>query len=216
LFRTSQYPTALALADFTGDGYLDVAAVSTNSNSIDLAFNDATGRLINVATLPTGQVANSIAVGDLDLLVPSFGDNKIGIWKNTDNGTLVSSSTSATANSPADLALGDMDRDGDLDWVATSFYTYSLNVSLNDGTTPLATRPNTGLIVLTCYPNPATDLVQMSLPPATTRVELLDALGRSVCTVPAVSGTATLDVSDLSPGLYVVRAAGQTAHLAVE
>jgi hypothetical protein len=50
--------------------------------------------------------------------------------------------------------------------------------------------------------------VQLSLPPAATRAELLDALGRTVRTAAAQAGTATLDVTGLAPGLYRWRVPG--------
>jgi hypothetical protein len=52
------------------------------------------------------------------------------------------------------------------------------------------------------YPNPAAGRVHLSLPLAATRVELLDALGRTVQSVRAQAGAATLDVTGLAPGLY--------------
>ena len=97
----------------------------------------------------------------------------------------------AVGNAPEAINLGDVDGDGDFDFVVTNFNAGTASVRLNNGTGPLATAP-------------------------ATRAELLDPLGRVVRVVRAQAGTATLEVTGLAPGLYVVRAAGQAVRLAVE
>ncbi len=61
------------------------------------------------------------------------------------------------------------------------------------------------------YPNPATDVIRFSEP---TSVSLYDVLGREVGTGTAVQ---QLDVSNLTPGLYLIRSeAGQTKTLIIQ
>lgn len=64
---------------------------------------------------------------------------------------------------------------------------------------------------LTLVPNPAHETVHLSARPGTT-VELLDALGRVVRSVTLPTGTASLDVRGLAPGLYVGRAGSARAQ----
>lgn len=70
-------------------------------------------------------------------------------------------------------------------------------------------------VALSLYPNPAHETTWLTGAPGTTAT-LLDALGRQVCTVPLPTGTTSLDVGGLAPGVYVVRAGGVARRLVVE
>jgi hypothetical protein len=50
-FEAGSDPSALAVADFNGDGFLDVAATNGGSNSITMLFGDGQGRLENFVLL---------------------------------------------------------------------------------------------------------------------------------------------------------------------
>jgi hypothetical protein len=71
----------------------------------------------------------------------------------------------------------------------------------------LVTDPNASVSAfapehLSIYPNPASDQIQLTLPPATNSVTIRDLLGRTVMDLPAASGLQSLDVSALHPGTY--------------
>lgn len=66
---------------------------------------------------------------------------------------------------------------------------------------------------LTLWPNPTTGTVRLSGVGAAPQVEVIDALGRVVRTLPAATEEARLD---LPAGLYVVRAGAATERLVVE
>ena len=87
--------------------------------------------------------------------------------------------------------------------------------------TALATRPAAAALALACYPNPARTAATLRLPASTPEprtATLADALGREVrrLPVPARAATATLDLADLAPGLYLVRCGAATGRLVVE
>lgn len=69
--------------------------------------------------------------------------------------------------------------------------------------------------IFTLAPNPAHHTATLTGAPGPT-VTLLDALGRTVRTVPLTNGDATLDVHGLPAGLYLVRAGQATRRLVVE
>ncbi len=54
------------LADFNLDGWLDVATVNTNSNSVTLLLGDGTGRFTNAGDYGVRDQPLSIAAGDLN------------------------------------------------------------------------------------------------------------------------------------------------------
>ena len=86
--------------------------------------------------------------------------------------------------------------------------------------TALATHPTTATTSLACYPNPARTAATLHLPPdlEAHAATLLDALGRPVRTylLPAHATTATLDLTGLAPGLYMVRCGTASGRLVVE
>lgn len=86
--------------------------------------------------------------------------------------------------------------------------------------TVLAARPATAPLVLACFPNPAHTQANVLLPIAARAVTatIIDALGQVIRTypLPAHATTATLDLTGLAPGLYVVRYGAASGRLVVE
>ncbi|WP_210517647.1 hypothetical protein [Hymenobacter terricola] len=84
---------------------------------------------------------------------------------------------------------------------------------------PTAVRTSLAAAAIALYPSPAHGHATLALPAAAaTLVTLLDALGRPARTypIPAHAPTATLDLTGLAPGLYVVRCGPASGKLVVE
>lgn len=80
------------------------------------------------------------------------------------------------------------------------------------GVAPEATAPR-----LTLWPNPVTTTVQVQGATGQLPVQLYDAIGRLLLTMPpTLAGTATLPLAGLTPGLYTVRCGAQTRRLVRE
>lgn len=80
----------------------------------------------------------------------------------------------------------------------------------------VSTVPGAELVL---WPNPAHSSVRLiGIPIGTTQALVLDATGRSARTLPLAPGGSScdLDLRGLPPGLYVVRAGGQTRRLVVQ
>jgi hypothetical protein len=81
----------------------------------------------------------------------------------------------------------------------------------------MATAPGQHNASFTLAPNPTRTTTTITRPSHTaSALTLLDAVGRTVRTIPAGLGSVTLDVTGLAPGLYILRTAGQAAKLVVE
>ncbi|WP_460617784.1 T9SS type A sorting domain-containing protein [Hymenobacter ruber] len=231
---TGGQPFGIALGDVDGDADADLLAVSYLYNGIvSVRLNNGSGTFSgtqNVAVRsypPTVVLGDVDHDGDLDLLTANSGNSTASVRLNNGSGTFGGGAdvsvgdVSIAPSTPNAVAVADVDDDGDLDLLSANTTTAgTVSVRLNNASGPLATAV-AAPAALTAYPNPAghgpaTGRVQLSLPPAATHAELLDALGRTVRTVPAQAGTATLVVSGLPPGLYLMRAAGQVARLVVE
>ena len=133
---------AVAVADFTGDGYVDVAAsrpFGTNT-PLNVWPGTATGTL-NTTPLslsPGGQVL-TLSTGDyngdgtIDLLAPRSGSNPGRVQAFSYSGSAFSSATSlllAGAIQPRTVALADLNNDGALDFVVPSSNGSTIQVAL--------------------------------------------------------------------------------------
>ncbi|WP_035561101.1 T9SS type A sorting domain-containing protein, partial [Hymenobacter sp. IS2118] len=217
---------ALATGDVDGDGDVDFAVGSLMSTGIGIYFNNGSGLFNSSLPLTVGSFPIELVLGDVDgdgdpdLLV-AYDDNSVTgsvrVLLNDGLGAFSDGPQVRGTGRSFRTVLADVDGDSDLDLLLPSAAGNAVGIRLNGGTGPLATAPGRAAPVpVVAFPNPATGRVQLTLPPAATTAELLDALGRAVRAVPAQAGAATLDVAGLAPGLYVVRAAGQVARLVVE
>ena len=79
--------------------------------------------------------------------------------------------------------------------------------------TPTATRPAGTRNTLVLTPNPAHDLVKVQGHDLTKPLEIVDAQGRLVRTVPAA---AAVELRGLAPGLYLLRSGARYQRLVIE
>ena len=138
-------PSALAIADFNGDGKPDLVIVNSSSGmsapSISILLNNGDGTFgvaTNVATPASGQ---SIAVGDLN--ADGFPDLWIGaspqsfVMLGKGNGTFRAAQSYATSPSGTGgalgVAIGDVNNDGKPDLLATNFSQSTVGILLNTG-----------------------------------------------------------------------------------
>jgi hypothetical protein len=148
-FPAGAGPYFLALADFDGDGRLDVVTPNINSASITVLRN--LSLLTNVAfgpplTLPVGQLPIAVAVGDLDkdgrpdIVVANHDSDTISIYRNRGPG----GSTNlfepridiAVGDGPHNLIIGDIDGDGRPDIAVANYETPTMAVLHNLTTGP--------------------------------------------------------------------------------
>lgn len=120
-------PWSVALADYDGDGQLDVAvAQGSVTDTLTLLFGDgALGFAPPVVstvgnTLRTAKALDVDLDGDTDLLVTSRNDNTLLVLRNDGAGSFAAPEVYATTSFPFDLALGDMNGDGLTDAVVSA------------------------------------------------------------------------------------------------
>jgi hypothetical protein len=142
-FGTGGHPRGVAVADFNGDGKLDLAvANSFFSNTVSILLGTGTGSFGAKTDFGTGTFPLSVAVGDfnkdgkLDLAVANNNSNTVSILLGTGTGSFGAKTDFGTGSGPFSVAVGDFNGDGKLDLaVANSdFGSNTVSILLGTGT----------------------------------------------------------------------------------
>ncbi len=132
--------SSVVLADFNGDGSLDLAAVIGFATSeVFVSYNNGNGTFRPVQQFAAGtQGASDLVAGDFDsdgdidiAVAKVFFQSNIAFLRNNGNGTFQAGVLTGVTGQPSAICAGDFDNDGDLD-LATSGTTDT--VLLNNGT----------------------------------------------------------------------------------
>mgnify|MGYP000169682110 CR=1 FL=1 len=156
-------PNTLVLADFDGDGKLDVASSLAGSAKVSVRRGLGTGHFSSAVLIDVGSSPAGIAVGDFDhdgkkdIVVVNSSDGSMSVLINTTVGSNLSFDNSlvlTAGNTPVAVASADMNGDSYDDIVILNTGDGAVSVQLNDQTgsfyeaTTLVTGAGaTGLVV---------------------------------------------------------------------
>ncbi|MDO7851218.1 beta strand repeat-containing protein [Hymenobacter convexus] len=221
-------PRFVTAADIDNDGDLDLLTANYGSSSISIRQNNGQGIFSGTTDVSAGASPTCVTTadvdgdGDLDLLSTAYNiiSSSVNIRLNNGSGVFGSMSSVSTASGTLSVVLGDLDDDGDLDLAACNYGQFTVTVRLNNGTGPaLAARSAAAASPLVVWPNPAHAEVRVRVPAAASAVALVDAMGRTVRTVPIAASSVTavtVPLVGLAAGIYVVRAGGSSARMVVQ
>jgi Flp pilus assembly secretin CpaC len=150
-FAVGTNPSAVVIADFDGDGFLDFAVANRGDNSISTFKGDGLGGFVPFPNSPfllpnteKGPIAMTTGVfdssGKPEIAVLNAATENIGIFQasfdNTFNGTFteISGSPIATGTNPVAFAAGDLTADSFADLAIVNQSASAITVLLNDGT----------------------------------------------------------------------------------
>ncbi|HSS02546.1 MAG TPA: Ig-like domain-containing protein, partial [Kofleriaceae bacterium] len=111
----------VAIADFNGDGYPDVAATNQTANTVGVLFGNGAGGFALAATYPTGNGPTAIAAGDFtsdgspDLAVINGTANTLSVLRGSASGAFTAGATIGIASGATSVTAADFDQDGKLD-----------------------------------------------------------------------------------------------------
>ena len=141
---TNSDPEAIGVADFDGDGNLDLAVGDNGSSDLRLFRGDGTGRfaLFPSGTLNLGFAPTSLAVADLngdgrtDVVVTSYSSSTGAVLLADSNTGLPKGpgTTVATGTQPHSITVGDFNGDGIPDLATTNYINKTVTILLGDGT----------------------------------------------------------------------------------
>jgi hypothetical protein len=129
-------PFFLAVADFNGDGKLDLAVTNLVSHSVSIRLGSGDGNFTSLPDTFVGTQPLSVAVGDFngdgkpDLAVANTMSNTVSIRLGTGTGAFVSE-PDIVGTKPASVAVGDFNGDGKPDLAAAEAGNNSVTVLLN-------------------------------------------------------------------------------------
>ena len=141
---TGLWPHSVVVADFNGDGKLDLAVADTNANTVTVLLGKGTGGFMAAPGSPFAVAIKptSVAVGDFngdgkpDLAIANNGSNNITVMLGTGTGafTAAPGSPFATGNLPVSVAVGDFNGDSKLDLAIVNQNDDNVTVLLGSGT----------------------------------------------------------------------------------
>jgi hypothetical protein len=124
-------PRSLAVGDFNGDGYLDLAMVGFNSDrgTVSILLGKGDGTFQASRSYAAGYVLGPIEVGDFngdgfpDLAVAKLGDigGAVGVFLGKGDGTFEAAQSYAVGYSPISICVADFNGDGHLDLAVANF-----------------------------------------------------------------------------------------------
>ena len=128
-----------AVADFSGTGKPDIAAVNSSGSFMQLLYNDGTGRFHLKNSYVTGATPSDVETtdlngdGHLDLVETDAADGTLGVRLGNGDGTFQPVQTYRVGQNPQRVLLVDVDHDGNLDAVTVNFGDSTVSVLLGNG-----------------------------------------------------------------------------------
>lgn len=154
---TDDGTNSVATGDFNADGYPDIAAANSDSNSVDILINNGDGTFKNAVNYPLGNGPQDITVGDfnndgvLDIALANTANNKVSIMMGDGDGTFtVSEATYAVANTPTGIVTADFNGDGNLD-LAVACGSEKVSILIGAGTGAFAVSETTYTVGTAAY-----------------------------------------------------------------
>jgi hypothetical protein len=128
-YTVGAYPYAVAVADFNGDGRLDLVVVNSNDNTVSILLGNGDGTFRAQHTFATGSGPVAVAVGNfgngkVDLAVANYYDNTVSVLMGNGDGTFRQRTDYSGFSQPKALAVGELNGDGKADLIVVNSSAY--------------------------------------------------------------------------------------------
>jgi hypothetical protein len=130
--------SAIVVADFNGDGKLDVAVTDSSANVVYILLGNGDGTFGTAAAIPVGNGPDAIVAGDfnsdgkLDLAIANSSDNTVTLLLGNGDGTFTAAPGSpyAVGKDPYQIVAADFNGDGKLDLAVANLTDGTVSVLL--------------------------------------------------------------------------------------
>jgi gliding motility-associated-like protein len=150
-------PEGLVLADFNGDGNVDLAAANRLGNDVSIRLGDGLGGFSSPSTpeIAVGVQPTRLAIGDfnldgnLDFAASNSVDNNVSIRLGDGAGGFTSPAIPeiVLGTAPEGLIIADFDGDGNPDLAGANFSDDNVSIRLGDGSASFTSPPTSELVV---------------------------------------------------------------------
>lgn len=211
----------LAVADSDNDGDIDVIVNGSSSQGriTKLYTNNGNGVFTEVATTPfIGSEVGAVEFADFDndsdkdvIVLGAITGSPFAvckIYQNQGNNTFVESND-LIGTYLGCIAIADIDNDSDLDFIIGGTHLTAPirnpKLYLNNLNSPLGVLEFNNEIVVSFFPNPATDIINFNTSNSIEIITVFNVLGEIVLTIEINAQNFKIDVSTLTPGSYFVK-----------
>src|SRR5579871_1324199 len=134
-------PTAVAVGDFNGDGFQDLAVADggNNGNTVTILLGTgtgvfSTGKILTVGSDPVGLVAADLNKdGNLDLAVVNYNSGTVSVMLGNGKGDFGPASNFNVGKEPYAVAVGDFNADGTPDLAVANYDSNNVSILLGEG-----------------------------------------------------------------------------------
>jgi hypothetical protein len=137
-YAVGDYPGAVAVGDFNGDGTPDLAVANKYSGTVSVLLANGDGSFRPAVNYDVGGTPTSVAVGDVngdglpDLAVANPSGNTVSVLLGNGDGSFQAARSFAAGDHPQSVVLGDFNGDG-LQDLAVGDYSGGVSVLLSNG-----------------------------------------------------------------------------------
>jgi hypothetical protein len=138
-FLTGNFPAGVTVADFNGDGKLDLAVSNFSDNTVSILLGVRAGTFGAAVSYATGMSPAALASGDfnhdgkLDLAVANENDHTLSILLGNGDGTFQPHTDYAAGYYPIAVIAADFNGDQQADIAVLDLYDSTVSVFINNG-----------------------------------------------------------------------------------
>jgi hypothetical protein len=138
-YAVGALPSAVAVADLTGNGKQDIVVADAGSNDVSVLLGNGDGTFGPARTFAAGTSPSAVAVADLnhdgipDLVVADAAGNDVAVLRGNGDGSFWLPRTYAVGSDPTAVAVADVNGDGIPDLITANYGSNDVSILAGNG-----------------------------------------------------------------------------------